>query len=127
MLQQDKPEDFVLATGVTTTIRDFCNMTFNELGIELEWKGSGVNEKGINKATGKTIIEVDPRYFRPSEVELLLGNPTKAKDILGWKPKHTFKSLVRDMLDSDIKLAYQESDKNTRQFQLLNQVVSANG
>src|SRR5574344_1773847 len=82
ILQQDKPEDFVLATGVTTTIRDFCNMSFKEVGIEIEWQGSGINEKGIDKATGKTIIEVDPKYFRPTEVDLLLGDYSKAREKL---------------------------------------------
>src|SRR5574344_2681865 len=88
ILQQDKPEDFVLATGVTTSIRDFCNIAFKEVGIELEWQGTGVDEKGIDKATGKILVEVDPRYFRPTEVELLLGDSKKAREKLGWTPKY---------------------------------------
>lgn len=108
VLQQDKPEDFVLATGVTTTIRDFCNMTFKELGIEVEWKGKGVNEKGIDKATGKTIVEVDPRYFRPTEVDLLLGNAAKARKKLGWEPKYDLPMLVKDMVKEDLKEAKKE-------------------
>lgn len=108
VLQQDKPEDFVLATGVTTTIRDFCNMTFKELGIEIEWKGKGVNEKGIDKATGKTIIEVDPRYFRPTEVDLLLGNAAKARKKLGWEPKYDLPMLVKEMVKEDLKEAKKE-------------------
>ncbi len=88
ILQQDKPQDYVLATGVTTTIRDFCKMTFAELGMDIEFKGEGVNEVGIDKATGRVIIEVDPRYFRPTEVDLLLGDSTKARTELGWKPKY---------------------------------------
>lgn len=108
VLQQNKPEDFVLATGVTTTIRDFCNMTFKELGIEIQWKGSGVNEKGIDKATGKTIIEVDPRYFRPTEVELLLGNAAKARKKLGWEPKYDLPGLVKEMVKEDLKEAKKE-------------------
>jgi len=108
VLQQDKPEDFVLATGVTTTIRDFCNMTFKELGIDIEWKGRGVNEKGINKATGKTIIEVDPRYFRPTEVDLLLGDSAKARKKLGWEPKYDLPSLVKEMVEEDLKEAKKE-------------------
>lgn len=108
VLQQDKPDDFVLATGVTTTIRDFCNMTFKELGIDIEWKGKGVNEKGINKATGKTIIEVDPRYFRPTEVDLLLGNAAKAREKLGWEPKYDLPMLVKDMVKEDLKEAKKE-------------------
>lgn len=108
VLQQDKPEDFVLATGVTTTIRDFCNMTFKELGIEIEWKGKGVNEKGVDKATGKTIVEVDPRYFRPTEVDLLLGNAAKARKKLGWEPKYDLPMLVKDMVKEDLKEAKKE-------------------
>lgn len=108
VLQQDKPEDFVLATGVTTTIRDFCNMAFKEVGIELQWKGHGVNEKGINKENGKTIIEVDPRYFRPTEVDLLLGNATKARKKLGWEPKYDLSMLVKDMIKEDMKEAKKE-------------------
>ncbi len=108
VLQQDKPDDFVLATGVTTTIRDFCNMTFKELGIEIEWKGSGVNEKGIDKATGKTVVEVDPKYFRPTEVDLLLGNAAKAREKLGWKPKYDLSALVKEMVKEDMKEAKKE-------------------
>lgn len=108
VLQQDKPEDFVLATGVTTTIRDFCQMTFKELGVELEWQGSGVNEKGIDKATGKTVIEVDPRYFRPTEVDLLLGDATKAREKLGWVPKYDLPMLVKEMVEEDLKEAKKE-------------------
>jgi len=103
MMQQDEPDDFVLATGETTSVRDFCNMAFSHLGIELEWKGEGVDEKGINKATGKPIIEVDPQYFRPTEVELLLGDPTKAQQKLGWKFEYTVEDLVKEMVDSDMK------------------------
>ena len=108
VLQQDKPEDFVLATGVTTTIRDFCNMTFKELGIQIEWKGKGVNEKGIDKATGKTIVEVDPKYFRPTEVDLLLGNAAKSREKLGWKPKYELPELVKEMVKEDLKEAKKE-------------------
>ena len=93
----------MLATGETTSVRDFCNMAFNHLGIELEWKGEGVDEKGINKATGKPIIEVDPQYFRPTEVELLLGDPAKAKEILGWEYEYTINDLVKEMVDSDME------------------------
>jgi len=108
VLQQDKPEDYVLATGVTTTIRDFCNMTFKELGIEIEWKGTGVNEKGIDKASGKTIIEVDPKYFRPTEVDLLLGDAAKARTKLGWVPKYDLPMLVKEMVEEDLKEAKKE-------------------
>ncbi len=102
MLQQDKAEDFVIATGVTTTVRDFVKLAFLEAGMELEFKGEGVNEKGYYK--GKEIVAVDPKYFRPTEVELLLGDPTKAKTKLGWKPKHDLQSLVKDMMRADLAL-----------------------
>ena len=108
ILQQDKPSDYVLATGVTTSIRDFCRMTFNELGIDIEFVGEGVNERGIDKTTGRTLIEVDPRYFRPAEVDLLLGDSTKARTELGWAPKYDLKGLVREMVASDLALAEKE-------------------
>ncbi len=102
MLQQPQPDDFVIATGVTTTVRDFVRMAFSELGIELEFKGSGVEEKGIDKATGKTLVEVDPKFFRPTEVEFLLGDPSKAKKKLGWSPKCDLETLVREMVAADL-------------------------
>jgi GDPmannose 4,6-dehydratase len=109
IMQQDKPTDYVLATGTTTSIRDFCKMTFAELGIDLEFVGEGVDEKGIDKATGKTLIEVDPRYFRPAEVDLLLGDSTKARKELGWTPKYDLPMLVKDMVQSDLKIAQKEN------------------
>ena len=108
ILQHDKPEDFVLATGVTTSIRDFVTMTFKELGIEIEWQGEGINEKGIDKATGKIIVDVNPKYFRPAEVELLLGDSTKARTKLGWKPEYDLASLAKEMVEEDLKLAKRE-------------------
>ncbi len=105
ILQQDKPDDFVLATGVTTTIRDFCKMSFAEVGMDIEFKGEGTEEKGIDKKTGKVIIEVDPRYFRPTEVELLLGDSSKARKELGWEPKYDLASLVKEMVEEDMKEA----------------------
>ena len=112
MLQQEKPEDFVIATGVTTSVRDFVKLAFAEAGIEIEFKGEGVNEKGFIKSCsgefklpiGQEVVAVDPKYFRPTEVELLLGDPTKAKTLLGWKPKHNLQSLVKDMMQSDLAL-----------------------
>ncbi|NOT77547.1 MAG: GDP-mannose 4,6-dehydratase [Bacteriovoracaceae bacterium] len=104
MLQQDKPEDFVIATGVTTTVREFVRLAFAELGIEIEFKGIGVEEIGFDKKTGKEIVFVDPEYFRPTEVELLIGDPAKANSKLGWKPKHDLSSLVKDMVRSDLEL-----------------------
>ena len=104
ILQQDKPEDFVIATGEYHNVRDFVTLAFHHVGIELEWQGEGINEKGIDKATGKSLVEVDPQYFRPSEVEQLLGDPTKAKEKLGWNPRKTsFEELVRIMVEHDIK------------------------
>lgn len=108
VLQQDTPEDFVLATGITTTIRDFCNMTFKELDIDLVWQGEGVEEKGIDAKTGKVLIEVDPKYFRPTEVDLLLGDSTKARQKLGWTPKYDLPALVKEMVEEDLKEAQRE-------------------
>jgi len=104
MLQQDKPDDYVVATGETHTVREFVEESCKVLDMDIEWKGKGVDEKGIDKKTGKTIIEIDPMYFRPTEVELLLGDATKAKKKLGWKPKTKFKDLVKIMVESDLEL-----------------------
>ncbi|BBE30212.1 GDP-mannose 4,6-dehydratase [Tepiditoga spiralis] len=116
MLQYDKPEDFVIATGEMHTVREFTTLAFKEVGIELDWQGNGINEKGIDKATGKVLVEVDPKYFRPTEVEQLLGDPTKAKTLLGWNPtKTSFKELIKIMVKSDMELVKKE-DKSTRSF-----------
>jgi len=104
MLQQDKPEDFVIATGVQYRVRDFVDAAAKELGIHVRWEGKGVDEKGCDTA-GKCIVAVDPRYFRPTEVETLLGDPTKAKDRLGWTPRITFEELVSEMVREDLKSA----------------------
>jgi GDPmannose 4,6-dehydratase len=104
MLQQDKPEDFVIATGVQYSVRDFVDAAARELGIAITWSGKGVDEVGRN-AAGKVIVKVDPRYFRPTEVETLLGDPTKAKQKLGWVPKTTFAELVSEMVLEDLKSA----------------------
>jgi GDPmannose 4,6-dehydratase len=114
MLQQDKPEDFVIATGKTTTVRDFCILAFRNLGVELEFKGKGAEEFAVVKSTscadfifkeGQTVIKVDPDYYRPTEVELLIGDPIKAKTILGWKPKYDLEMLVKEMVESDLDAA----------------------
>jgi len=102
MLQQDKPEDFVLATNETHTVRELIELTCKELGYEIEWSGFGENEIGYNKSDGKLLVKVDPTYFRPSEVELLLGDATRAHEILGWKPEVKFKELVSIMVSSEI-------------------------
>ena len=113
ILQQEKPEDFVIATGITTTVRDFIRMAFSEVGIEVEFSGEGVNEVAkiakcnnplYQVAIGTEVVAVDPRYFRPTEVELLIGDPTKAKEKLGWKLKYDLPALVKDMMESDVKL-----------------------
>lgn len=104
ILQQDKPDDFVIATGEYHTVRDFCTLAFKTLGVNLRWQGEGVNEKGIDIATGKVLVEVDPKYFRPAEVDQLLGDPTKAKTKLGWNPRKTsFEELVKIMVEHDMK------------------------
>lgn len=104
ILQNDKPEDFVIATGEMHTVREFCTLAFHYLGIDLEWQGSGVDEKGIDRETERVLVEVDPKYFRPCEVEQLLGDPTKAKETLGWNPtKTSFSELVRIMAEHDMK------------------------
>jgi GDPmannose 4,6-dehydratase len=103
MLQQDKPDDYVLATNETHTVREFVELSFAEVGIPIEWRGSGVNEKGYDKNTGRVLVEVSPQYFRPAEVELLWGDPTKAEKELGWKRKVSFRELIHMMVDHDMK------------------------
>ena len=141
ILQAEKPEDWVIATGVTTTVRDFVRLAFGDVGIEVEFKGEGVNEKGfiksidqekyskatgisnpveenneqqttnnIQPALGKEVLSVDPTYFRPTEVDLLIGDPTKAKEKLGWVPEHDLASLVKDMMQSDVTLMRKDVD-----------------
>ncbi|MCK4951789.1 MAG: GDP-mannose 4,6-dehydratase, partial [Gammaproteobacteria bacterium] len=104
MLQQDEPDDFVIATGEQYSVRDFVNAAADELGMPVRWEGSGLDEKGYDD-TGKCIVSVDPRYFRPTEVETLLGDPSKAKKVLGWVPEISFKELVSEMVREDLKTA----------------------
>jgi len=137
ILQQEKPEDFVIATGITTTVRDFVKMTFAELGIEVEFSGKDEHEKGViidvdtEKATslgldvdslkiGQTIVKVDPKYFRPTEVELLLGDPTKAKTKLGWELKYDLPALVKDMIHSDLHLMKKDQYLKKGGYQTMN-------
>ncbi len=109
ILQQDKPDDFVVATGEAHSVRDFCTLAFKYAGIDLQWQGEGVDEKGIDVKTGRVLVEVDPKFFRPAEVEQLLGDPTKAQKELGWNPRKTsFEDLVRIMVESDLKKAEKE-------------------
>jgi GDPmannose 4,6-dehydratase len=113
MLQQDKPDDYVLATGLTTSVRDFLTMSFSELGVELEFQGEGVNEIGIINSVknnniklpiGKTVLKIDPKYYRPAEVDLLIGDASKAKKELGWEPKYDLPALVKEMVQADYEL-----------------------
>ena len=113
ILQAEKPEDWVIATGKTTTVREFVRLSFAEVGIELEFKGTGVNEKAsvvscnnpdFKIEIGKEVLSIDPLYFRPTEVDLLIGDPTKAREKLGWVAEHDLSSLVKDMMQSDIRL-----------------------
>ncbi len=103
MLQQRKPTDFVIAVGKTHSVREFVQEAFRQVGIDIIWKGKGLKEKGIDKKTKKVLITIDPKYFRPNEVDYLLGDPSKARKILGWKPKTNLKQLIKIMLDADIK------------------------
>ncbi|WP_298440322.1 GDP-mannose 4,6-dehydratase [Geobacter sp.] len=112
MLQQETPDDYVVATGETYSVRLFAEKVFARLGMPLEWRGSGVDEQGVDANTGRVLIEVDPRYFRPAEVDLLLGDPSKARARLGWQPKTDFEGLVAMMTDADLALAEREKRAN---------------
>ena len=115
ILQHEKPDDFVIATGEQYSVRDFCRLAFKEAGIDIEFKGEGVNEKGIDSKTGNILIEVDPAYFRPSEVETLLGDPSKAKALLGWNPRKTsFPDLVKIMMKHDMEFVVKEHISKVR-------------
>ena len=129
ILQADEPEDWVIATGKTTSVRDFVRMSFNEVGIDLEFKGKGVEEKAYvkscsNKAfqleIGKEVLSIDPKYFRPTEVELLIGDASKAKNKLGWEPEFTLNDLVKDMMHSDVKLMQKEQYLKDGGYKTLN-------
>lgn len=104
ILQHDTPDDYVLATGETTEVRQFVDWAFEDVGIHLEWSGEGIHEKGIDRSTGRVVIEVDPRYFRPTEVELLIGNPAKAHEKLGWQHTTSVRDLCREMVNEDLKV-----------------------
>ena len=129
VLQQDKPDDYVIATGITTEVREFVRMAFNEVGIELEFKGEGKEEKAFVKAcnnpdynlpVGKQVLEVDPRYFRPTEVDLLIGDASKAKRVLGWEPEYNLQQLIADMMRSDINLMKKEKYLSEGGYQIMN-------
>ncbi|SFE26544.1 GDPmannose 4,6-dehydratase [Chitinophaga sp. CF118] len=130
ILQQEKAEDFVIATGITTTVRDFIRMAFAEAGIELEFKGSGIDERGIIRSVaahvtdckpGQEVVVIDPRYFRPTEVELLIGDPSKAQTKLGWKPKYDLPALVKEMVAADLELFRREKLLKEAGYKVLNQ------
>jgi GDPmannose 4,6-dehydratase len=108
ILQQEKPDDYVMATGITTSVRDFITMSFHEVGIELEWQGKGIDEKGVDRDSGRILVEIDYRYFRPAEVDLLIGDPSKAIRNLGWKPVVSLSQLIKMMISADIEEAKRE-------------------
>lgn len=110
MLQHDTPEDYVIATGETHTVREFVEAAFSHVDVKIEWQGEGVDEKGIDKDTGKVLVEVDPKYFRPTEVDLLIGDPSKAKEELSWEPEIKFKELVELMVQSDLEAIEEHGD-----------------
>ncbi len=114
IVQQKKADDFVLATGETHEVREFVELAFKEIGRKIQWKGKGVAEKGVDAKSGKTLVEVDPRYFRPTEVELLLGDPTKARKVLGWKHTTTFRDMVKEMVAADMKAVKAEAKRRNR-------------
>ena len=108
MMQQDTADDFVLATGRKISVRKFVELSFAEVGIKIEWKGKGINEKGIDVESGKTIIEIDKKYFRPAEVDMLIGDPSKAKKQLGWSAQITVEELIKEMVISDLVLFHRD-------------------
>ncbi len=114
ILQQDSPDDYVLATGETHSVREFVELAFREVGREIEWRGEGVEEKGFDAGTGQQLIEIDPRYFRPTEVDYLLGDPSKAREKLGWRHRTSFTELVAEMVQADLKEVDQESARRDR-------------
>jgi GDPmannose 4,6-dehydratase len=109
IVQQAEPDDYVLATGETHSVREFVELAFSKVGRKLEWRGKGIDEVGIHSASGATLVKIDSRYFRPTEVDLLLGDPSKAYRVLGWKHKVSFPQLVAEMMESDLKVIAQES------------------
>jgi len=114
MMQQDIPDDYVLATGEMHSVREFVELAFEHVGYTIKWSGSGVDEIGIDEATGTELVKIDPRYFRPTEVEQLLGDATKARQILGWEPKLRFAQLVEEMVESDLAAIAQEQGRKDR-------------
>jgi GDPmannose 4,6-dehydratase len=118
MLQQDSPDDFVISTGTQHSVRDFIRLAATELGFDLVFEGSGIDEVGIDRSSGKAVIRVDPRYFRPSEVDALLGDSSKARRVLGWAPEGAFEELVREMVKSDLDLAMRDAHMTRQGFEV---------
>jgi len=118
MLQEDKPDDFVISTGVQRSVRDFVALAASHLGFEIEWRGSGVNEEGVDRGTGRVLVRIDPRYFRPAEVETLLGDSSKARKVLGWAPEVGFEALVKEMIDADLEIAKRDSHMQQQGFKV---------
>jgi GDPmannose 4,6-dehydratase len=120
MLQQKEPDDYIMATGVTTSVRDFITMAFKEIGVALQWNGQGVNERGVDRKTGKTLVEIDPRYFRLTEVDILIGDSSKARTKLNWTPKVQLPELVKMMVSHDVNLAERELHLKTAGYEVKN-------
>ncbi len=120
MMQQENPDDYILATGKATSVKELIELAFGYVNIRLEWKGGGVDEVGINKSTGEKIVEIDPRYFRPTEVDLLIGDASKAKKELGWEPKYTLKELVNEMVLEDLRLFRKDQFLKDKGYDVLN-------
>lgn len=118
MLQQDRPDDYVIATGAQRSVREFASIAAGLLGFDIEWRGDGASEHGVDLRTGKTLIRIDPRYFRPAEVDSLLGDASKARRVLGWRPERTFESMVAEMVDSDLELARRDAHMHRRGFKV---------
>ena len=123
MLQQDEPEDYVISTGVTNTVRDFVNWSFEEVNIDIEWRGTGIEEKGYNKKTGELLIEVDPQYFLPAEVDFLLGDSAKARTNLCWEPTYTVREMCKEMVASDIEKFQKQEILKKHGYEILHQYM----
>jgi GDPmannose 4,6-dehydratase len=118
MLQQDAPEDFVIATGEQHSVRDFVERAARLIGYEIDWRGSGVEEEGVDRQSGRVLVRIDPRYFRPAEVDTLLGDPTKAREKLGWVPEVGYEQLVREMVETDLELARRDAHMTQHGFKV---------
>jgi GDPmannose 4,6-dehydratase len=120
ILQQETPDDFCIATGIQYSVREFVNFAYAYLGKKVCWEGEGINERGFDSKTNKLIVSVDPKYFRPTEVDNLLGDPKKVKDMLGWEPKITFEEMVEEMMENDINIAKRDALVKVHGFKVSN-------